>query len=70
MPLWRENTVLSETERKKRSLEREHYAIQRTNSFFSEYPPKVKMIKKAYRPNERMESADNRRAAGIYVKNF
>lgn len=69
MALWRENTALSQTERERREYERAQ-DITPTNSFFPGYPPKVKVMKKARRVNERMESADNRRAAGIYVKNY
>lgn len=61
MALWRKNTAMSEAERKARQKKRENQII-RKNSFYTG--------ELGTRTTERMESADNRRAAGIYVRNF
>lgn len=66
MALWRENTAMSKTEqdRRRRQKERERKSIIRKGAFYHYWEPL------GVRTTERMESADNRRAAGIYVRNF
>ena len=83
MALWRSNMALTEKEIHKRREERlieEKNSIIQTNYAYG-CTPKIKkrvktidgkfmLVELPYRPNERIECADNRRAAGIYVKNF
>lgn len=66
MALWRKNTAMSKTEqaRRRRQKERERKSIIRKGAFYHYWEPL------GVRTTERMESADNRRAAGIYVRNF
>lgn len=61
MALWREKIGLTVEEKKTRDEARRN-DIVRSNSF---YTGKI-----GYRAHERIESADNRRAAGVYVNNF
>lgn len=66
MALWRKNTALSKskTEQKRKRKEREKDSIVQKGAFYHYWEPL------GFRTTERMESADNRRAAGIYVRNF
>lgn len=63
MALWRKNMALSKAEQERKRKEREQPVIQK-GAFYHYWEPL------GFRPNERIESADNRRAAGIYVRNF
>lgn len=60
MAMWRANTKLLESEKLKRNKDGEK-AIQSHSS---------DIIPVGFRKHARIDSADNRRAAGIYVKNF
>lgn len=61
MALWRKNMSMSTAERKARKNVPDNEVV-RKNSFYTG--------ELGSRPNERIESADNRRAAGVYVRNF
>ena len=61
MALWRKNMAMSTAERNARKKDRDNEVI-RKNSFYTG--------ELGNRPNERIECADNRRAAGIYVRNY
>ena len=67
MALWRKNSALSNAEqerRRKKREKREKESVIRKGAFYHYWePPGV-------RTTEHIESADNRRAAGIYVRNF
>ena len=67
MALWRKNSSLSKAEQERRRKERgkcEKESVIRKGAFYHYWEPL------GSRTNERIESADNRRAAGIYVRNF
>lgn len=64
MALWRKNTALFKAEQERKRKEREEYPIVQKGAFYHYWEPLD------FRTNERIESADNRRAAGIYVRNF
>lgn len=64
MALWRKNTALSKAEQERRRKQREEKSIIRKGAFYHYWEPL------GVRDTERIESADNRRAAGIYVRNY
>ena len=64
MALWRKNMALSKIEQDRRRKEREKKSIIRKGAFYHYWEPL------GVRTTERIESADNRRAAGIYVRDF
>lgn len=61
MALWSKNMQFT-PEEKQRRIEKRENDIVRRNSFYTG--------EKGSRPNEQIESASNRRAAGKFVPNF
>ena len=64
MALWRKNMALSKAEQERKRKECEKESVVQRGAFYHYWEPL------GSRPNERIECADNRRAAGIYVRNF
>lgn len=60
MALWRENMALSKEEKARRDKEREKKSIVREGSFFDGV--------EAFRLHGKIESASNRRAAKVYIR--
>jgi len=62
MALWRKNTALTEAEKERRRKKQEEKIIRRCSFYHADSICTT-------RPNEEIECASNRRAAGKYVPN-